>query len=273
MHSERITEVAAGTADCKTAALREIGYLSAAAEVSMANSWFEIATNEHFWIRRRFQVFQHLAGSLIASACDLVDIGCGNGLLQVQVEESYGRKITGFDLNEVALRLNRSSLSSVWYYDIHERNPKFQARFDLGFLFDVLEHIDDENRFLNDIAFHLAPGGKLVVNVPAGQWAYSAYDRAAGHKRRYSIASLNIVAQRSNCAVMKWSYWGFPLVPALLLRKLWVAGRQRTDEIISAGFDTRNSTLNRLLELASRCEPIPQKLFGTSLMAVLQVNP
>src|SRR2546427_4118584 len=34
------------------------------------------------------------------------------------------------------------------------------------------------------LKFHLAPGGKLVVNVPAGKWLHSAYDEAVGHLRR-----------------------------------------------------------------------------------------
>ena len=263
----------AGAAVSNVAALRNIAYLSAPAEVSMGDRWFEIATSDHFWIRRRFEVFRRLAGGLIASARDLAEIGCGNGLLQLQIEEAYGREITGFDLNEIALRQNRSRFSAVRCYDICQRNPEFQARFDLVFLFDVLEHIDDEDRFLRAIVFHLAPGGKLAINVPAAQWAYSAYDRASGHKRRYSIRSLRNAAARNNLEVTKWSYWGFPLVPAVLVRKLWVAGEQDEDKIISAGFDSRTSGINRLLGLVSRCEPIPQTLLGTSLMAVLQVSP
>ena len=40
-------------------------------------------------------------------------------------------------------------------------------------LFDVLEHITEEDQFLNALLFHLKPHGKLVINVPAGQWAFS----------------------------------------------------------------------------------------------------
>src|SRR5437870_3830747 len=47
---------------------RDITYLSAPAEVSMGNRWFEIASVDHFWIRRRFEVLQRLAGDLIANA-------------------------------------------------------------------------------------------------------------------------------------------------------------------------------------------------------------
>ena len=64
-------------------------------------------------------------------------------------------------------------------------------------------------------ARHLAPGGKIVLNVPAGQWAYSEYDRAAGQVRRYSIATLRETGLRCGVRVQRWTYWGLPLVPTL----------------------------------------------------------
>jgi hypothetical protein len=50
---------------------RKIAYLSPPAEVSMADRWFEIASTDHFWVRRRFDVLQRLAGDSIASAKEM----------------------------------------------------------------------------------------------------------------------------------------------------------------------------------------------------------
>lgn len=250
--------------------VRDITYLSQPSPVSMADHWFEIADVEHFWIRRRFEVLQHLAGNLIPAAREMAEIGCGHGLLQLQIESTYGREVSGFDLNDAALKKNLSEHSGVFCYDIFRRDPALRARFDLIFLFDVLEHIDDEDGFLQAAAFHLAPNGSLIINVPSGQWMYSVYDRAAGHKRRYSISTLGATALRNGMQITNWSYWGMPLMPLLIVRKLWLAGRRDEADIISAGFDPRGNLMNRLLTRVSRCEPVPQKLFGTSLMAVLR---
>jgi SAM-dependent methyltransferase len=247
-----------------------ITYLSAPAKVSMADEWFATASADHFWIRRRFEVFQRLAGALVPSSREIAEIGCGHGLLQRAIEETYGREVIGFDLNEFALKCNVNSRSRLYCYDICEKNPAFQRQFDLLLLFDVLEHIADEDRFLSSVMFHLAPGGTLVVNVPAGQWAFSAYDRAAGHVRRYSIHSLKTAVARSKFHVTDWTYWGLPLVPSLAVRKLWLWRRHDQDEIISSGFDPGSRAINAMLGFASRCELIPQRFLGTSLMAVLQ---
>jgi SAM-dependent methyltransferase len=251
--------------------MRTIEYLSPPAPVSMGDQWFGISTTEHFWFHRRFKVFQTLAGDLVQRSRDIAEIGCGHGLVQHQIEEAYGREVTGFDLNEFALRQNLSR-SSVCCYDISQRAPQFRQRFDLVLLLDVLEHIDDEDGFLQAVMFHLAPGGYLVINVPAGQWVYSTYDRAVGHKRRYSIGTLRDAAERGGWEVTKWSYWGLPLLPLAALRKLWLARSDDNEETISAGFDSGKGLKNVLLGWLSRCEPTPQRFIGASLMAVLTPN-
>lgn len=253
-------------------AVRGITYLSTPAEVSMGDHWYEIASTDHFWVRRRFSVLQHLAGDLVSHARAIAEVGCGSGILQTQIEEAYGREVAGFDLNEVALKKNVSRLSPVHCYNILERHPSLQERFDVIFLFDVLEHIVDEVGFLNALIFHLSPGGRLILNVPAGQWAYSEYDRAVGHVRRYLIRTLRDAVAPTGLNVASWTYWGFSLVPVLFLRNLRVRGMQKENEIIRAGLDSRNGPVNRVMGLLAACEPIPQKLIGTSLMAILRVG-
>jgi hypothetical protein len=121
--------------------------------------------------------------------------------------------------------------------------------------------------------FHLSPKGKMIVNVPAGQWAFSSYDEAAGHVRRYSIDLLEKTSKRNHLEMMKCTYWGLPLVPTLMVRKLWLMGKRDQSKIITTGFDSRSRALNSTLGILSRCEVIPQRLLGTSLLAALQRAP
>jgi cyclopropane fatty-acyl-phospholipid synthase-like methyltransferase len=234
----------------------------------MGDRWFEIASADHFWVRRRFEVLQKLAGTHIPVARNMAEVGCGHGLLQRQIEMAYHRDVTGFDLNEYALQRNVSERSRVCCYDIFQMALAMQKRFDLIFLFDVLEHIENEHEFLKALRFHLQDEGRLIINVPAGQWAYSRYDTAAGHVRRYSPRGLCKVLANCGFQTVAWTYWGLPLAPTLLLRKVWLAGRRHNSDIIASGFDARSSWMNASLARIARCEPIPQKLLGTSLMAV-----
>lgn len=235
----------------------------------MADQWFDIASLDHFWVRRRFEVVQKLCGNLIRGAKEIAEIGCGNGLLQRQIELTYGQRTTGFDLNEVALNQNVSKQSPLYCYNIFDLNTDLKGKFNLIFLFDVLEHVADEDDFLKALLFHLSPEGKLVINVPAGEWAFSPYDVAAGHVRRYTSKTLRSTSDRNRLDIDAWTYWGLPLAPSLVVRKLWLMGKQEQGSVIAAGFDTRSAWINKVMWTLSQCEWIPQKVLGTSLLAVL----
>ncbi len=245
---------------------RTFSYLSPSLPVSMGDWWFDVAKPEHFWVRRRFQVMKAIADSVIRDSTSAAEIGCGHGMLQREMEDHYGKPVTGFDLNELALQRNVSRISQLYCYDIRQRDSQFRERFDLLILFDVLEHIAAESEFLSSVKFHLAPSGILLVNVPAHQYLYSDYDRAAGHVRRYSINHLRDISIRNNFKVLAITYWGLPLLPLLVLRKAMRLNRDNG----RAGFDSRGRVLNIALSMLAQCEFIPHGMVGTSVMAVLE---
>jgi SAM-dependent methyltransferase len=253
----------------KTVGSSRIRYLSQPAPVSMGDDWFNLANLAHFWIRRRFEVFCRVASAEIEGASDLAEIGCGHGLVQRQIEDRFHKQVMGFDLHEKALQRSVSRTSEICCYDIFQKNPELKNRFDAIILFDVLEHLNDEDAFLQAILFHLAPGGTLLINVPAFQQLWSAYDEEAGHIRRYDIGGLTKVAERNGITIGAWTYWGFSMIPLLVLRKLWVRMRPR-EKVISSGWAAGGSLMNGLLLLLSRAEFVPQHCMGTSLLTVLK---
>src|SRR5204862_2647616 len=62
--------------------------------------------------------------------------------------------------------------------------------FDTVFCVNVLEHIEDDLGALRTFRSVLAPGGRVLIWVPAVQAAYGPLDAELGHHRRYSKASL-----------------------------------------------------------------------------------
>ena len=236
----------------------------------MSDAWYEIASTDHFWIRRRFHVLQKLADSAIRRSKQIAEVGCGNGLVQRSLEDHYQIGVAGFDLNELALKGSVCRRSQLYYYNVHDRASEFRERFDLIVMFDVLEHIADDSEFLGAVAFHLAPGGAIVINVPAVQFLFSDYDRAAGHFRRYSVPTLQTAIGKSGLRMRQYTYWGAPLLPFLILRKAVLKFRSKEADIISTGFDPGSSFTNLLMGGIAACEMIPQHVLGTSLMAVVE---
>jgi SAM-dependent methyltransferase len=65
-----------------------------------------------------------------------------------------------------------------------------EGGFDAVLYIDVLEHIEEDRGEVRRAAARLRPGGRLVVLSPAHPWLFTGFDRAIGHFRRYTRASL-----------------------------------------------------------------------------------
>lgn len=78
-------------------------------------------------------------------------------------------------------------------------------RFDTILYMDVLEHIEDDRSELARAASHLNRGGHLAVLAPAHNWLFTPFDRAVGHYRRYSAASLlDLTPTGMECALRRY---------------------------------------------------------------------
>jgi SAM-dependent methyltransferase len=244
-----------------------VAYLTPPRGVRMSDQYFLNADLDHFWVLRRFQVVQQLADAYLKRAARVAEIGCGNGIVQRQVEIAYNRDADGFDLNEFALKHNLSERSGVYCYDVHDRLPELAGKYDFLLMLDVLEHIEDEDAFLESVLFMLAPGGSIILNVPAGQYLFSDYDRMQGHCRRYSLEMLRQVMERNKLSILAETYWGLPMVPLLMARRF--NRSQNEQEVMQKGFLPPGPLANRMLKVLAKCERTPQTTAGTSVMMLV----
>jgi hypothetical protein len=79
-------------------------------------------------------------------------------------------------------------------------------RFDTILYIDVLEHIADDDAEMARAAEHLRPRGHVIVLSPAHPWLYSPFDKAMGHFRRYTRASLAVTAAGTALHAVKLIY-------------------------------------------------------------------
>jgi len=88
--------------------------------------------------------------------------------------------------------------------------------FDSVVLMNVLEHIQDDCAVLVALKRRLVPGGRIIVLVPAGPWAFGRIDGRLGHYRRYAkgysrelskAAGLTIVFMRYYNFIGIWAWW------------------------------------------------------------------
>jgi SAM-dependent methyltransferase len=91
--------------------------------------------------------------------------------------------------------------------------------FDLAVTLDVIEHLEDDLGALRELRRLVAPGGALLVTVPAYQWLWSGHDEINHHHRRYTRRTLRAVAEQAGWKQTRTTYFNSLLLPvAILLR-------------------------------------------------------
>jgi 2-polyprenyl-3-methyl-5-hydroxy-6-metoxy-1,4-benzoquinol methylase len=250
----------------------QITVLSDAAQVSMADEWYDIASTDHFWMVWRFRALLPYIRNVIekTSPTDrFLEIGCGHGQFINQLEEATEAVVDGCDLNLMALEKAKLERGKIFVYDIHQHHPSMVGKYAGMFLLDVIEHIDNDRSMLQSSLDHVRPGGYVLINVPALQSLFSQYDVAAGHKRRYSRKSLRAVMEACNLEIEHVGYWGFSLVPVAMLRKLYLRFVP-AEKIIERGFHPQAGFVNLVFKLLMRIELFlfRDPIVGTSVIGV-----
>lgn len=100
---------------------------------------------------------------------DLVDIGCGGGLL-CEPMARLGANVTGIDAAErnipvAQIHAAQSGLDINYRHTTAEALLGEEARFDVVLAMEVVEHVADPARFIADCAALLRPGGLLIAST------------------------------------------------------------------------------------------------------------
>ncbi len=148
-----------------------------------------LVEDRHFWFQARnrliFAISKRLTSKLHPGYL-ILEVGCGTGnVLRILRQACPDGVVVGLELWFDGLRFAQDrSAGPLVQGDV--RNCPFGKPFDMIGMFDVLEHVPQELETLSALRAALAPGGRLVLTVPAHQYLWSYFDEAAHHCRRYS---------------------------------------------------------------------------------------
>ncbi len=146
--------------------------------------------------------------------------------------------------------------------------PFADEAFDVVSAFDVVEHCEDDAVALSELARVLAPGGRMLLSVPAYQWAWSDHDVQAGHYRRYTRARLDRVVQDTGLSVARSTYaFGavFPLFVAERARRSLRGAPAQSDNRLPAVSPRADRILMGLSGLDERLLRRTNLPFGSSV--------
>ena len=184
----------------------------------------ELATLEdaHFWFRARDRLFRWAIIQHHPEARSLLEIGSGTGHVLTYLSAHLASvDLVGSELSpEGLLRARQRVNSRVSLVRADARRLPFGEGFDVVGAFDVIEHIEEEDRVLEEVRRVLRPGGVLLVSVPQHQWLWSEADRSAHHVRRYSRLTLHSLLERSGFEVVRSTSFMSLLLPVMVVSRM-----------------------------------------------------
>ncbi|MCA9863508.1 MAG: class I SAM-dependent methyltransferase [Thermomicrobiales bacterium] len=228
----------------------------------------------HAWFRARRELLGRLAADLTSDLPDgfqVLDAGCGTGdVLQRLVQACPRGVVIGMDIHAAGLEFARQRTNCrLVVGDV--RQPPFGAEFALVGIFDVLEHLEDDNDVLRQLCGLLRPGGVLLLTVPGDPSLWSYFDVSAGHVRRYTVDEID---QKLRSAGVKVEY----ITPFMQVMKPLIRGYRCAAPQVNTAHDTRGDlrvvpVINEVLYWLLRRElPMIQRRqvlrSGSSILAI-----
>lgn len=174
----------------------------------------------HWWYRARADLLESVLAPYLATvdgpARRILDVGSADGPSVGWMSGEHTRFTLDVDPRGLARGLGVCGSA--------EELPFADASFDVVGAFDVVEHCRSEAQAVGELARVLVPGGRLLLSVPAYQWAWSDHDVRAGHYRRYTRQRLVRAVRAAGLEVERATYafaGVFPLFAAeRLLRRV-----------------------------------------------------
>lgn len=146
----------------------------------------------------------------------IMEIGCSSGFLIRDLVQLFPDvSVIGADVvKEPLYRLAKSMRSiPLLRFDLL-KCPLPRDSIDILIMLNVLEHIEDDKEALKRAFQLIKPGGKLIIEVPAGPTLYDDYDAQLQHFRRYSANELSDKLKGAGFHICRQSHLGAILFPA-----------------------------------------------------------
>lgn len=150
----------------------------------------------------------------------IFDVGGGNGFVSLALHSAGMKSILVEPGIQGVINARARGLNPVVCSTLENAGFRDGIISAIG-LFDVVEHIENDNEFLATIRKLLMPDGLLYLTCPAYKTLWSVVDDFAGHYRRYTISLLTEKLTRNGFDIEYATYiFSFLPFPTLILRSI-----------------------------------------------------
>jgi hypothetical protein len=214
-----------------------------------------------FWHWVRFAIVAGVAEERGAVA--VADIGAGSGMLGDRLAHTHENLRYRFDELSPALD---AALIERWGDESRIGPEEIIGADTVVAMLDVIEHIEDDVGALREWHARMEVGTRLVVTVPALQWAFSQWDIDLGHFRRYSRRTLRRSLESAGFSVERCDYL-FPEMLPLVVKRRFAPSSNTSADMPLLG-DRTNRIGNTISSATARVRRIWPA--GTSVVAIAE---
>ena len=210
------------------------GFPTFAPELADAGGGFDPASfavlaaleDRNFWFRARNRLIVWALQRWQPDTKRHLEVGCGTGYVLSAVRRAFpAAEITGTEVFLSGLQYASSRLPGIELLQMDARHLPYVDEFDSVGAFDVIEHIEEDERVLAQMAKALRIGGVLLLTVPQHRWLWSAQDDAAHHVRRYTAGELRQKVALADLRIEFETSFVSLLLPLMALSRLRRRGR------------------------------------------------
>ncbi|MSX02778.1 MAG: methyltransferase domain-containing protein [Actinobacteria bacterium] len=220
---------------------------------------------DFFWHRVRWKAVREQLPA--TGSFGLIDVGAGAGFAGEYLERDF--PTASYSFVEPLETLERR-LEARWGEQANLKDAPSFGACDFVCMLDVLEHIEDDQAFLGELATKMKSGDRLIILVPALQSLWSKWDELYGHFRRYDKRMIKELIAPLPFEIREQGYLFPEMLPAAWLRRR--RSRESADradgDLPPSISPALNLALFALSSLTLRLRNVSPR--GTSLLAVLE---
>lgn len=236
-------------------------------------SWLAAAEPGFWWFEARNDIIVWAMQKWCRGMRSFLEVGCGTGFVSARIAQAFpAAEISAAELYCEALPFVRRRLPSAQLYQLNAERLPFREEFDVVGAFDVVEHIERDERVLQEMRRALVRGGTIVLTVPQHPFLWSRFDTYGHHKRRYTRQELTRKLTAAGFRVVEMRSFVSLLMPLQLASRLMPASKEydpRTEFQIGS---VTNGVLRGVMRVETRLIRAGLSLpFGGSLLAVARV--
>lgn len=230
------------------------GYPAFAPEIADSDNMYLAAYFErlmalephHFWFEARNTLLVHIIHRFFPQMQQFMEVGCGTGFALQAIHQAFPcAHIIATDLLVEGLPFAGSRVPSATLLQMDARSIPFHETFDLIGTFDVLEHIEEDELVLQQMAQATRPGGGILITVPQHRALWSVIDEQAMHKRRYTRAELVAKVEKAGYEVVFVTSFVSLLLPMMYLSRFQYHFRKSDDGLAHLSVSPLLNTLFR----------------------------